>query len=210
MMGRCSLLAVVLLMRRIVARDEEQFDSHGDHAPSFRGISDLEPVLVETAQLVHEHVEVGVLIGWLLGSGDESGEQQEGITVAKILGQVENHARERGEGVGSFERLEAVEVDAQHDIPSSVLGAKIRWTKRHATASTHDEVIPRLTVVEAPHGLVLTIVGRHGDVRQAQQLADPTVLEQRLQTILHSEVEEELHSAQLTPASNTNKERNKN
>jgi hypothetical protein len=27
---------------------------------------------------------------------------------------------------------------------------------------------------------------------------------------LHSEVEEELHSAQLTPASNTNKERNKN
>ena len=97
-----------------------------------------------------------------------------------------------------LERLEAVEVDAEHDIPSLVLATELGRHQRRATASGHDEVPPCLTVIDVADGLVRTSSGRLQDLREAHETAGPRVLQQLLQTVAHTEIEEELHSTPLT------------
>ena len=178
-------------MRGIVGTRAEKLDSnHHKGMAGQRRIVNREAFLVEPLQLIDEQLKIRVEVERLLGSGMNTGEDEKRLTMAQILRKVEDHAHHGGHRVGdSFEDLEAVDVQRQHNVAPVVLRAEIRRLLV-ATFSLNNVRPPRRALPDVlDHGPSAVADRRRlRNLRQAQQRAVAGILEKVAQTRLHAHV----------------------
>lgn len=111
-----GLLHVHLAVGGVICSGEEQLDARMALQLA-DGMGELEAVVPQLHQFVHEHAEIGVLVLGRAGPGDDARQQHALAAVPHVLRQVEHHEHEGEDAARAvLERRESVAVERQHDV----------------------------------------------------------------------------------------------